>query len=96
MKSTNSNSSITLTRRQFIQRSAAAATVAWPMLANARPFGANDEIRVAIVGCGGRGGSHIAGFGPQKGVRIDSLVKAIALPDYPPMPAGTGPLPGKP
>ena len=73
MKSTNSNSSITLTRRQFIQRSAAAATVAWPMLANARPFGANDEIRVAIVGCGGRGGSHIAGFGPQKGVRIAAV-----------------------
>lgn len=61
------------TRRQFIQHSAAAVTVAWPMLARARTFGANDEIRVAIIGCGNRGGSHIAGFGPQKGVRIAAV-----------------------
>jgi len=47
-----------LTRRQFIQHSAAAATVAWPMLASARTFGANDEIRVAIIGCGARGGAE--------------------------------------
>ena len=73
MKSTNSNSTTPLTRRQFLHRSAAAVTVAWPMLAGARPFGANDEIRVAIIGCGNRGGSHIAGFGPQKNVRIAAV-----------------------
>ncbi|MCY2954687.1 MAG: Gfo/Idh/MocA family oxidoreductase [Planctomycetota bacterium] len=31
---------------------------------------ANEEIRIAVVGLGGRGGVHIASFGGQKGVRI--------------------------
>jgi predicted dehydrogenase len=72
MKQNNSQTTRTtsITRRQFIQRSIAAATFAWPMLASARMFGANDEIRVAIIGCGTRGGAHIAGFGGQKGVKI--------------------------
>lgn len=73
MKSKTPHPPAALTRRQFLRRSAAAATVAWPMLASARTFGANDEIRVALIGCGGRGGAHIAGFGSQKGVRIVAI-----------------------
>jgi len=62
---------MSITRREFIRRStAAAASIGLPMVATSRVFGANDQIRMAIVGCGGRGGAHIAGFGPQAGVRI--------------------------
>jgi predicted dehydrogenase len=60
-----------ITRRQFIGRSAtAAAAIGLPLLINTRAFGANDEIRIAMVGCGGRNGAHIAGFGRQKGVKL--------------------------
>ncbi len=63
-----------ITRRQFVRRSTvAAAAVGMPMLVGSRVFGANDEIRIAIVGLGVRGGAHIAGFGPQKGVRIAAV-----------------------
>lgn len=58
-----------LTRRQFVTRSAAAA-LALPMLSAGRVRGANEEIRMAIIGCGGRGGHHCQQYGSQKGVRI--------------------------
>ncbi len=62
-------------RRRFLQTSAAgaAAALGLPLLAGARALGANDEIRIAIIGCGIRGGAHIAAFGPQKGVRIAAV-----------------------
>ncbi|MBI4626956.1 MAG: Gfo/Idh/MocA family oxidoreductase, partial [Verrucomicrobia bacterium] len=69
-KHASPESAVTLTRRQFIQRSAAAAAASWPLLASPRVLGANDEFRLAIIGCGNRGGAHIAQFGSQKGVRI--------------------------
>jgi predicted dehydrogenase len=40
------------------------------MFVASRVFGANDEIRLAVIGCGVRSGTHIAEFGLQKGVRI--------------------------
>ncbi|MCY2995645.1 MAG: Gfo/Idh/MocA family oxidoreductase [Planctomycetota bacterium] len=62
---------MSLTRREFVRGSAAAAAaISLPMLASSRVWGANDEIRLAIVGCGVRGGAHTDGFGPQPGVRI--------------------------
>lgn len=62
---------MSLTRREFVRGSAAAAAaIGLPMLASSRVWGANDEIRLAIVGCGVRGGAHMDGFGPQPGVRI--------------------------
>jgi predicted dehydrogenase len=46
-------------------------------LALASPFsrvrGANDEIRVAVVGINGRGGSHISAFGDMQGVQVAAL-----------------------
>jgi predicted dehydrogenase len=60
-----------MTRRQFVGRSAAAAAaIGLPLFLNSRAFGANDEIRIAMVGCGGRNGAHIDGFGKQKGVKL--------------------------
>ena len=35
-----------------------------------RVMGANEEIRLAVIGCGVRGGTHIAEFGKLPGVRI--------------------------
>jgi predicted dehydrogenase len=62
---------MSLTRREFVRGSAAAAAaISLPMLASSRVWGANDEIRLALVGCGVRGGAHMDGFGPQPGVRI--------------------------
>ena len=62
-----------ITRRDFIKRSAAAGVG----LALASPFsrvrGANDEIRVAVVGINGRGGSHIGAFDKMDGVRLVGL-----------------------
>ena len=67
------------TRRQFIKRSAATAGVLGiPMLTSARVLGANEEIRVGIVGLGGRGtGAHVPSFQKQQGV----TVVAVADPD---------------
>ena len=60
-----------LTRRQFVCGAAtAAAAIGFPLTVNARVLGANQDIRLALIGCGGRGGYHIAQFGKQKGVRI--------------------------
>jgi predicted dehydrogenase len=59
-----------ITRRQFVKGSVAAGlgmTFAAPM---SRVLGANNDIRVAVVGINGRGGSHISAFGDMKGVRV--------------------------
>ena len=61
------------TRRDFMKSSIAAGAG----LALAGPFsrvrGANDDIRVAVVGINGRGGSHIDAFDGMKGVRLAAL-----------------------
>jgi len=62
-----------LTRRNFLKTSLAAGvglTMAGP---HSRVRGANDDIRVAVVGINGRGGSHISEFRDIKGVRIVAL-----------------------
>jgi predicted dehydrogenase len=66
-------------RRQFLKRSAAAAVaIGFPWVASGRVFGANDEIRMGVVGLGIRGsGAHIPAFSPQKGVNI----VAVSDPD---------------
>ncbi len=55
-------------RRVFLKnlgRAAGAVAIAAPRLR-----GASEEIRLAVVGCGVRGGSHVAEFGKLPGVRI--------------------------
>jgi len=66
---------MSVTRRQFVRQSAAAAAAAvgLPMVASSRVLGANEEIRMAVVGCGGRGGAHVSAFGGQPGVRIAAV-----------------------
>ncbi|MDY0168199.1 MAG: Gfo/Idh/MocA family oxidoreductase [Thermoguttaceae bacterium] len=63
-----------LNRRQFVRRTAAASAVfAVPMVASRRVLGANEEIRVGLVGCGVRGSHHMARFGGQEGVRVAAV-----------------------
>jgi len=63
-----------MTRRQFVEGAAASAallgTGSW---ACGRALGANGDIRVAVVGFNGRGGSHIGAFSSMKGVRLVAL-----------------------
>ncbi len=52
-----------VSRRSFIQKSAgAAALLSMPTLMPSNVFGANDKIRIAVLGVNGRGTSHISGF----------------------------------
>lgn len=54
MKTINSS------RRDFLKTSAlAAGALAWPHLAAASVFGANDRINFAVIGCGGMGTGHL-------------------------------------
>ncbi|MFH1719489.1 MAG: Gfo/Idh/MocA family oxidoreductase [Planctomycetota bacterium] len=58
------------TRRDFMKSSIAAGaglTLASPF---SRVRGANDAVRVAVVGINGRGSSHISAFNDMEGVRI--------------------------
>jgi len=61
-----------LSRRQFLVTGStvAVATLGWPLAVSRSAFGANEEIRLAVVGCGIRGNVHIQQFGRQQGVRI--------------------------
>jgi predicted dehydrogenase len=62
-----------ITRRDFLKGSVAAGvglTLASPF---SRVRGANDDIRVAVVGINGRGGSHIGAFRDMQGVRVAAL-----------------------
>ena len=62
------------TRRQFLKSTAiASAALALPAATWARVPGANEDLRVAIIGFNSRGGDHIKGFKGLKGVRITAL-----------------------
>ena len=75
-----------ITRRRFLSGAAAAGAATLIFNSKTRALGANDDVRVAIVGVGGRGSDHIKAFSKIKGCRIvalcdaadDHLAKAIA------------------
>ena len=58
-------------RRSFLQGSAGA--VALPFVARRSPLGANDTLRVGVVGFRSRGNAHIRGFDRLDGVRVTAL-----------------------
>ncbi len=60
------------TRRQFL-RTSALASVGLSARSYSQVKGANDDIRIAVVGFGGRGGSHISAFSKMAGVRLVAL-----------------------
>jgi hypothetical protein len=63
-----------LNRRSFLKQSAlATASLSFfPAIAKSQGS-ANGDIRVAVVGFAGRGGSHISGFSGLKGARVVAL-----------------------
>ena len=67
-----------ITRRSFIKQSTSVAagisvTAALPSSTWARPVGANNDIRIAVVGLGGQGEYHVKTFNTMKGVRVVAL-----------------------
>ena len=63
-----------LNRRSFFKSAAlATATVSWSAKSWAQVASANDDVRVAVVGFGGRGGDHLGGLSKVKGTRIAGL-----------------------
>ncbi|MDY0169116.1 MAG: Gfo/Idh/MocA family oxidoreductase [Thermoguttaceae bacterium] len=67
---------ISLTRRTFLQSGLAASAAVVVPLASHRAAGANEAIRLGMIGCGGRGGDHIGRFSKMDGVRIAGLCDA--------------------
>ncbi len=66
---------MSLTRRTFLQTAASgAAVMTFPLASAARRVrGANEDIRIGVVGLNGRGGAHINGFRRLEGVRVAAL-----------------------
>ncbi len=63
-----------INRRSFLKNSALAATaLSFTAKSWSQVPGANEDIRVAVVGFNGRGESHISGFKKQKGARLVAL-----------------------
>src|ERR1035437_9637489 len=46
---------IAMERQEFLNQSARAGVAAWTALSASRVSGANDRLRVGLIGCGGRG-----------------------------------------
>ena len=62
------------TRRSFIKKSAgAAALLTLPTIIPAHAFGANDRVRIAVLGVNGRGKDHIQGFSKLENVEVACL-----------------------
>src|SRR3954453_20899109 len=63
-----------LSRRSFLKTSLLTTTsLSLPAKLWSQVSGSNSDIRVAVVGFGGRGGSHISAFSNMKGVRLAAL-----------------------
>ena len=62
-------------RRRFLASSAAAGSLLITGTRTSRAVaGANDRVRIAVIGLNGRGKSHLAGFGAIPGVEIATVV----------------------
>ncbi|REJ67802.1 MAG: gfo/Idh/MocA family oxidoreductase [Planctomycetota bacterium] len=51
-----------ISRRRFLQHSAAIAAATLPLATATTAYGANERVRVGVVGLNGRGRSHLKGF----------------------------------
>lgn len=61
-------------RRRFIQTAAAGtAVLGLPTIIPSSAFGANDRLRIAVIGLNGRGKDHISGFSKLENVEIATL-----------------------
>ena len=62
-----------INRRHFVKSTIGAGIGLALAQPHSRVLGANDDIRVAVIGLNGRGGSHIGGFRNIPGVRVTAL-----------------------
>jgi len=61
----------TIDRRKVLKYGAGfGLALAWP---NSRVLGANEDIRIGVIGVNGRGQSHISAFTGMKGVRLTAM-----------------------
>lgn len=67
-----------ITRRRFLSGAAAAGAATLIFNSKLRALDANGDVRVAIVGTGGRGSDHIKAFSKVKGCRIVAVCDADA------------------
>ena len=51
-----------ISRRRFMQHSAAIAAATIPLATATTAYGANERVRVGVAGLNGRGRSHLKGF----------------------------------
>src|SRR4051794_1035664 len=66
-----------LNRRSFLKSTAlTAATVSLPARSWAQVAGSNSDVRVAVIGFHGQGGSHITNLKKADGARITALCDA--------------------
>lgn len=65
-----------LTRRSFLKKSTLAAGAAAALAPHARVLGANDDLRLAVVGFRGQGGLHLRLLRELAGVRVVALCDA--------------------
>jgi predicted dehydrogenase len=65
----------TFTRRRFLEKTLAGAAAA-AIAPYSRVLGANDDLRVAVVGFNGQGSNHIGYFSKLPGVRVVALCDA--------------------
>ena len=65
-----------LTRRDFIKTSMAAGAAMVLAAPYSRVRGANNDIRVGVIGVGGQGGGHIGYFNKLPGVRVVAICDA--------------------
>ena len=65
-----------LNRRSFLTRTAlATAAVSWTARSWSQVAGSNSDVRISVVGFGGRGQSHLTEFGKMSGVRINEELR---------------------
>ena len=66
----NTPSPSTISRRHFLKTASVATAATWTARSWVQVPGANSDLRVGVIGAGGRGGSHLAAFSNMKGVRL--------------------------
>jgi hypothetical protein len=65
-------------RRRFLLASGTTGTLLLTGTRSTRAIaGANDRVRIALLGVNGRGRNHLAGFGAIPGVEIAAVVDPI-------------------
>jgi predicted dehydrogenase len=63
-----------MNRRHFLATAATgAAALSIPARSWSQVLGSADDVRVGVIGCGGRGQNHIGGFAKMKGTRVVGL-----------------------